>query len=168
MMTKKKTSKTTTKKTMITDKTTPPLPLAGEGWGEGGWKTMRHDSTAKAQDLRREQTEAEKIIWHALKAKRFDGYKFRRQFLINPYIADFACVEKMIVVEIDGGQHCESLRDNARTKFLESKGWQVVRFWNNDVMGNLDGVLSTLSLTLSRRAGEGTIAAQDDGKQDNG
>jgi very-short-patch-repair endonuclease len=149
-------------KKMRGDKETPPLPPAGEGWGEGGWKTMRHDSTARAQNLRQNQTEAEKIIWHALKAKRFEGYKFRRQFLINPYIVDFACTEKMLVMEIDGGQHCENRQDEVRTKVLEAQGWQVIRFWNNDVMGNLDGVLSTLSLNLSRRAGEGTIAAQDD------
>lgn len=116
--------------------------------------------------MRQSQTEAEKIIWHHLKAKRFLGFKFKRQHPIGPYFPDFVCLEHKLVIEIDGGQHSENKKDVVRTKFLEDEGYTVIRFWNNDVLGNIDGLLSSLSLTLSRKAGEGTIAVQDDKDQD--
>jgi very-short-patch-repair endonuclease len=128
---------------------------------------VRHrQSTIRARELRQSQTEAEKIIWHHLKAKRFFGHKFKRQHPIGPYFPDFVCLERKLVIEIDGGQHSENKKDVVRTKFLENEGYTVIRFWNNDVLGNIDGLLSSLSLTLSRKAGEGKIAVQDDKDQD--
>lgn len=128
---------------------------------------VRHrQSTIRARDLRQSQTEAEKIIRHHLKAKRFFGHKFKRQHPIGHYFPDFVCLERKLVIEIDGGQHSENKKDVVRTKFLENEGYTVIRFWNNDVLGNIDGLLSSLSLTLSRKAGEGKIAVQDDKDQD--
>lgn len=121
----------------------PPLP-PGEGWGEG--KAVEHrPSTIKSRKLRQNQTDAETAFWHSVKAKRFEGRKFRRQFPIGPFYADFACVELKLVVEIDGGQHNENSRDDERTCMLNNLGYEVVRYWNNDVLSNLEGVLHSLS-----------------------
>lgn len=109
----------------------------------------------KARSLRRSQTEAEKRLWKILRNRQLGRYKFRRQFPIDPFIADFACFEYKLVVEIDGGQH-DGLQahDESRTRFLERRGYKVLRFWNNEVMENTDGVLQTLTLTLSQRERE--------------
>ena len=112
------------------------------------------NSTVKARTFRQNQTDAELAFWHVVKAKRFHGYKFRRQHPVGPFYADFACIEHMLVVEIDGGQHAENKKDAERTAYLESKGFEVIRFWNNDVLSNMEGMLHTLSLTLSRRERE--------------
>ena len=78
-----------------------------------------------------------------------NGYRFRRQHPIGKYIADFACIEQKIVIELDGGQHQEQLvYDEQRSAFLRAQGWQVVRFWNNDVLNNLDGVLLVIAERL--------------------
>ncbi len=90
-------------------------------------------------------TDVERLLWHALRAKQIDGNRFRRQHPIGKYITDFACVEKKIVVELDGSQHQEQLEyDEQRTNFMKQHGWQVLRFWNNDVLNNLDGVLAVI------------------------
>ncbi|MBI1214275.1 MAG: DUF559 domain-containing protein [Alphaproteobacteria bacterium] len=130
----------------------PPLPLAGEGRGEGKTRKRRR-TTLRARTLRRNQTDAEKIIWHELKAKRFQGLKFKRQHPVGPYFADFICIEKKLIVEIDGGQHCGNAADEARTDFMTQKGYEVVRFWNNDVLQNTQGVLEALFLALFPQAG---------------
>ena len=78
------------------------------------------------------------------------GHRFRRQHPIGQYIADFACIEQKIVIELDGGQHQEQLvYDEQRTVFLRTHGWQVLRFWNNDVLNNFDGVLSVIAENLT-------------------
>ena len=89
------------------------------------------------------------MFWNRVKVKQFHGYKFKRQFPVGIYTVDFVCIERKIVVEIDGGQHCENKKDGIRTKYFRNKGYEVVRFWNNEVLGNIDGVLHSLSLTLS-------------------
>ena len=95
-------------------------------------------------------TDAERLLWQALRSKQLNGHRFRRQHPIGQYIADFACIEQKIIVELDGGQHQEQLAyDERRTDFLRLHGWQVLRFWNNDVMNNLDGVLSTIAASLT-------------------
>jgi very-short-patch-repair endonuclease len=117
-----------------------------------------------ARSLRREQTDAERIIWFALRANRLAGVKFRRQIPIGPYIVDFVASEKMLVVEIDGGQHYEAaheVRDARRDSYLAARGFRVLRFSNHDVMSNRSGVLETifeaigqtLSPTLPRKRG---------------
>lgn len=88
-------------------------------------------------------TDAEKKMWYSLRDRRFEDLKFRRQHPIPPYIADFICEDLNLIIELDGGQHTEEA-DLERTKFLESQGYKVIRFWNNDVLTNTDGVLLNL------------------------
>jgi len=114
--------------------------------GEVGTDAMRLDF---AKELRRNQTPEEGRLWQAVKAKRLAGAKFRRQVPIGPYVADFVCVAARLVVELDGSQHGEAVEADAeRTRYLESKGYRVLRFWNNEVAGNLDGVLRSIELAL--------------------
>jgi very-short-patch-repair endonuclease len=96
---------------------------------------------ARARDLRAKATDAERKLWAALGGRRLGGFKFRRQVPIDRYFADFACLEARLIVELDGSQHMErSQYDDARTAALEAHGWRVMRFWNNDVLENVDGV----------------------------
>ncbi|MGE5504423.1 MAG: endonuclease domain-containing protein [Actinomycetota bacterium] len=97
-----------------------------------------------ARTLRRNATEAERRLWSRLRDRQLDGHKFRRQQPIGPYFADFCCWEARLVVEVDGGQHADSRHDEVRTAWLAERGWQVLRFWNNEVLGNTDGVLQTI------------------------
>jgi very-short-patch-repair endonuclease len=95
-------------------------------------------------------TDAERMLWHAIRAKQLQGCRFRRQHPIGVYIADFACIDKKLVVELDGGQHQEQMDyDERRTLFLQTQGWRVLRFWNNEVLSNLDGVLSNIAEVLT-------------------
>ena len=104
---------------------------------------------ANAQRLRRDLTDAERKLWSVLRNRQLDGAKFRRQQPIGPFIVDFACHERRLVVEADGGQHAESEVDGRRTAFLEGKGYRVLRFWNNDVLNNVDGVAQVIAGALS-------------------
>lgn len=92
-------------------------------------------------------TDAEKLLWFCLRRKQLDGFRFRRQHPIEQYVLDFFCYEARLAVELDGGQHNSPeihLRDKERTAFLNHHGIQVVRFWNNEVFSNLEGVLQTI------------------------
>jgi very-short-patch-repair endonuclease len=100
-----------------------------------------------ARRLRRDMTDAERRLWYALRDRRFAGWKFRRQASIGPYVVDFLCHAAKLIVEVDGGQHSEET-DARRTGFLEAQGYRVVRFWNNDVLQNTDGVLQALEVAL--------------------
>jgi len=105
----------------------------------------------KARELRKNQTDAEKAIWRLVRAKQITGLKFRRQHPIQPYIVDFVCPEKMLIIELDGGQHADNeavVYDEKRTKFLESKGYTVIRFWNNEVLNNIEGVYEVILRNL--------------------
>ena len=107
----------------------------------------------QARALRRQMTEAEKVMWNKLRDRRLDGVKFKRQKPIAGYIVDFVALDLKLVVEIDGGQHAERvMQDAVRTKGLEESGYHVVRFWNHDVLGNIEGVLEALvqELNISR------------------
>jgi len=88
-------------------------------------------------------TEAERKLWARLRGRQLANTKFVKQFPIGPYVADFAARSVRLVVELDGGQHNE-VKDAARTKLIEEHGYRVIRFWNNDVMGNIEGVLETI------------------------
>ena len=102
-------------------------------------------STQKARSLRKGMTDAERLLWQHLRNRRLQGCKFRRQHSIGPYIADFVCADKMLVVELDGGQHSERVGyDERRTRYLEAKGYRVIRFWNNEVLQQTDAVLSSI------------------------
>ena len=103
----------------------------------------------RARRLRRNPTDAERKLWSLLRRKQLSGYRFRRQVPIGPYVVDFACLAAHLVIEVDGGQHALSVdRDQRRTAWLESRGYKVVRFWNNDVLENPDGVLQTILRVL--------------------
>jgi very-short-patch-repair endonuclease len=98
-----------------------------------------------AKRLRSTQTDAERRLWYHLRAHRFLDLKFRRQKPIGPYIVDFVCHEKSLVIELDGGQHAEDSRyDAARDAWLRARGYTVLRFWNNEVMQALDAVLERI------------------------
>jgi len=103
----------------------------------------------RARQLRRASTEAEKKLWRALRSK-LPQYKWRRQMPVGPYFTDFACFAEMLIVELDGGQHAAAAdKDAARTAFLAAQGYRVLRFWNNDVLSNSDGVLQAIGENLS-------------------
>ena len=103
----------------------------------------------RARDLRRNSTEAEKLFWRKLR-ENFPNTKFRRQSPVGPYIADFLSHRHKLIIEVDGGQHVEqTAADAARTRFLESEGFTVIRFWNNEVLENCDGVLQAITAKLS-------------------
>ncbi|MGB9720123.1 MAG: endonuclease domain-containing protein [bacterium] len=98
--------------------------------------------------LRRNMTDAEKKLWYRLKDKQL-GVKFRRQQLIGDYIVDFVCFEKKIVIEIDGGEHFENRHDEIRDGWFNQQGYKVIRFWNNEVLRNITGVLEIIKKGLS-------------------
>ena len=95
---------------------------------------------ALARRLRRGMTDPERLLWRQLRQRQVGGCRFRRQAPIGPYVADFACLERGVVVEVDGGQHCDSRTDPVRDRYLQGRGFRVLRFWNHDVLGNIDGV----------------------------
>ena len=117
-------------------------------------KFLRNDPALKQRrrELRRNQTEAEKVLWAHLRNKQFYGMKFFRQYSIGPYILDFYCPNIKLAVELDGGQHnqCESKEyDAARSEYLKSQGIEVMRFWNHEVLLDMETVLSELGLKLT-------------------
>ena len=116
--------------------------------GEGVTGYTRQ-TLANAHRLRRELTDAEKRLWSLLRNRQVEGAKFRRQQPIGPFIADFVCQERGLIVEADGGQHADSAADGGRSEFLESVGYRVLRVWNNDILNNLDGVAEVIAVALS-------------------
>ena len=104
--------------------------------------------TGLARQLRNEPTEAEKRLWSHLRASRFEGAKFIRQFPIGDFIADFACRSQRIAIELDGGQHSVET-DAGRTRIIEAHGYRVIRFWNHEVLRNIDGVLQVIAQEIA-------------------
>jgi len=110
-----------------------------------------NDLLAKARTLRKNQTPQERKMWNLLRHHRFYGFEFRRQYIIDNYIVDFVCLEKMLVIELDGGQHNETANikyDTRRTKYIESKGFKVIRFWNDEIDNDINGVYDCLKSEL--------------------
>jgi very-short-patch-repair endonuclease len=108
-----------------------------------------------AKNLRRNQTDAERQLWFRLRNRRLNGLKFKRQVPIDRYVVDFCCSDARLVIELDGGQHATRIAEDAnRTKTLEAMGYLVLRFWNNDVMQNLDGVLEEALSTVKQHRSE--------------
>jgi len=106
----------------------------------------------KAQNLRKTQTSAERLLWSKLRSRQLSGFKFRRQHPIDKYILDFYCSEAQLAIEIDGGQHADDehrKKDNLRTSVINGKGIQVIRFWNDDVLKHLDDVIAEIDATLN-------------------
>jgi len=112
---------------------------------------VRRQISPHAARLRSEATDAERRLWSALRNRQIEGCKFRFQASICPFVADFLCVEKMLIVEVDGGQHDEEV-DRGRTGFLQARGYRVLRFWNNDVLENLEGVVAVIKSALAADA----------------
>ena len=103
--------------------------------------------------LRNNPTDAEALLWRQLRGRQLEGCKFRRQHPFLDFILDFACLERKLVVELDGGQHADAATyDARRTASLENAGFTVLRFWNNDVFENMDGVLEVILRALRARA----------------
>ena len=120
-----------------------------------------------ARRLRHDMTDAERRLWHYLRRRQLLGYRFRRQFPIGPYIVDFACLEAKLIIEVDGSQHFDATGDVARTERLHEHGYQVLRFWNNDVLMRMQQVLAAIHDALGTtgphpslppQAGEGETA----------
>jgi very-short-patch-repair endonuclease len=145
----------------------PPLPLAGEGWGGGSaasevamdeeqptWK-VPPKLRSNARALRKNSTDAERILWSELRDHRLNGASFRRQVPIQNYIADFVCHAAKLVIELDGVQHFsdgQEAADEKRSAVIEAKGFRVVRFSNHDVMTNRAGVLEIIATAIVERA----------------
>ena len=152
---------------------TSPSPLAGEG------QLSRSDSRergrrisklrSRAKEMRSQPTEAEHRLWQLLRAHRFSGYKFKQQVPLDFYIVDFVCFARRLIIEVDGGQHAESLGDARRDAYLKAQGFRILRFWNNDIFENEEGVgeliLSALRLpplpNPSPARGEGLSGASN-------
>lgn len=101
-----------------------------------------------SRNLRRHNTEAESFVWQQLRNKKI-GYKFFRQYVINDkYIVDFVCRERKIIIECDGGQHCDSVKDMERDTYLQKEGYTILRFWNNDILSNWQGCLHRIKQYL--------------------
>ena len=115
---------------------------------------MKIALTQPARSLRQRSTDAERKLWSRLRDRRLMGLKFRRQVPRGHYVVDFLCVEAALVVEIDGSQHADkrSEADRCRTTELEREGLRVLRFWNTDVLTNLEGVLTSIAVALSQRS----------------
>ena len=144
----------------------PLPPQGGRGGGERGTvrtKLLRQ----RARAMRSQQTDSEHRLWQILRAKRLAGHKFRRQVPIDHYIVDFACLKQRLIIEADGGQHSASLCDARRDAYLRRQGFRILRFWNNDVFNNEEGVLTSilnaletpLSPTPPPQRGEGLSGA---------
>ena len=152
----------------------PPLP-SGRGQGEGAASRLISASshqpgkalgditkrltgkTAFARSLRSNETEEEYFLWSDLRNRRLNGFKFARQIPIGPYVADFICRERHLIVELDGGQHSEKDQDRKRTEWLNANGYSVIRFWNNEVRFERTAVLETILAAL-----EGLIFGKDE------
>jgi very-short-patch-repair endonuclease len=113
---------------------------------------MKNAILTHVRALRKNSTNAERHLWHYLRAKRLSGYKFRRQYLIDPYVVDFVCLSKKLIIECDGGQHIEQQAyDKERQDFLEAQGYRVIRFWNSMILKDMPLVLDMIFEVLEGR-----------------
>jgi very-short-patch-repair endonuclease len=107
--------------------------------------TASHMTQTRAQQLRTTPTDAEIRLWSRLRGKQIERFRFRRQQPIGPYVVDFFCPAAKLVIEVDGGQHAtREAEDAARSRWIEARGYRVLRFWNNDVLANTDGVVAAI------------------------
>jgi very-short-patch-repair endonuclease len=111
-------------------------------------ETMRYQPPdshrSRARAMRKDATKAENLLWQALRRNQLEGLTFRRQYPLDGYILDFVCFEARLIIEVDGGQHSESVPDAVRDKHFEKQGFKTLRFWNDEVVKNLDGVCLTI------------------------
>jgi very-short-patch-repair endonuclease len=129
-------------------------------------KAYDRKPTIRSRELRNNPTDAERLLWRHLRNRQLAGIRFNRQVPIGPFICDFAARTARLIIELDGGQHAvRTAQDARRTDFLVSRGYRVLRFWNNDVLENLEGVLSVIEGALAnsppaRREGTSRAAAE--------
>ena len=158
---------------MDKDEVLVPLPSAGEG------QASRSDARergrvlrSRAKTMRSAQTDAETRLWQILRAKRFAGNKFKRQLVVDHYIADFACLQRRLVIEADGGQHADNQRDCARDAYLRAQGFQILRFWNNEIFDNEvgvgDAILAALTSPLPAAAARRLSLPRNGGRDEDG
>ncbi len=118
------------------------------------------EALARIRQLRREMTPAEKRLWSCLRNRRLEGFKFRRQDWIGPFIGDFVCWQARLIVEVDGSDHAGQVEyDEDRDRYLAGEGFDVLRFWNNEVMGDLEAVLTSVRARLLKRVPSPSHAA---------
>ncbi len=137
-----------------------PFSLEGRRWREApdeggvtGTKVQVGEATtARARSLRRSQTEAERRMWSLLRDRRLAGHKFRRQVPVGPYVADFACYEANLLIELDGSQHAGSIRDELRDAELRRRGFKILRFWNSELTDHPQAVLDAIWHAIQRRS----------------
>jgi very-short-patch-repair endonuclease len=115
-------------------------------------RSAKVTKTAMARRLRKNSTLAEKRLWKHLRSRTLGGFKFVRQEPIGPYVVDFVCRERRLIVEVDGGQHADNKRDAGRNQWLVHHRYRIMRFWNNEVMGNIEGVWETILSAASAEA----------------
>ena len=120
--------------------------------------------TGLARRLRRTSTNAELRLWNRLRSRSIDGCKFVRQQPIGPYVVDFICREKRLVIEADGGQHAGNVRDQVRDEWLMQHNYRMLRFWNNDIMTNMDGVLEMIANALREDAPPHPVSASGENR----
>jgi very-short-patch-repair endonuclease len=131
---------------------TTPLPPAGGAGGGPVDKAYDRTPTLRSRELRNKATDAERKLWQHIRNRQLCGVRFNRQVPIGPFICDFVARTPKLIVELDGGQHAiRTVEDDRRTRFLESRGYRVLRFWNNDVLENADGVLTLIQSALEDR-----------------
>jgi very-short-patch-repair endonuclease len=130
----------------------------GKGWGASVAASQEPETidarVPRARKLRRDMTDAERKLWWHLRRLPIDHSHFRRQATIGPYFADFACHERRLVIEVDGSQHNQPeniVRDTERSIYLESQGYRILRFWNNDVLKNIDGVMEAILAAMHQQ-----------------
>jgi very-short-patch-repair endonuclease len=129
------------------------LPHQGGGELYLGVRSKWRMSKAKARELRKNMTDAERVLWKHIRLKQLGGYKFRRQQPLGQYVVDFMCFEKRLIVEVDGGQHSEQISyDSKRSQWLKNQGYRLLRFWDNEVLKNTEAVVEVIMKTLE---GEG-------------
>jgi very-short-patch-repair endonuclease len=112
----------------------------------------RPGTVKRAKGLRRKMTDAEVKLWLRLNNRQLGGHKFRKQMPVGRYIADFACLELLLIIEVDGGQHAENrAKDDVRTRHLEARGYRVLRLWNSDVLRNTDGAIEVIARAIGMK-----------------
>lgn len=138
-----------------------PSPLAGEGGARrrqavGG----RGRALARAREMRKNPTEAERRLWSLLRAKRLAGWKWKRQQSLGRYIVDFVCLEARLIIEADGSQHIDSAYDATRDAWIKAQGFSILRFYNNDILADTDAVATAILSALTAAAGASSPAAR--------
>ena len=123
--------------------------------------------TARSRELRAASTDAERKLWSCLSARQVAGTRFNRQFPIGPFIGDFVSRGAKLVIEVDGGQHATSADDDAaRTRYMQAQGYRVIRFWNNDVLGNIEGVVAEIERVLLDKPSPNPVSSRSGSQPD--